>query len=174
MAVLIHNVRGPEHPADMGRNFTKQARIIDRAKSLGLPHELEYEDWTTYLWVRGPRPTLEALARYADEELNRTVDIEEEDETFAPAIGADSPLTTVMQLGTGEYVGAWALPAEEAVVAAYAQLEKRDFNTWRYGEKYRGEVVFNRLTVRCGNYTALRSGPPPENAAPNPSREEGS
>ena len=156
MPVLTHAVKGPESPADMGRNFTKQAQIIQRATSLGLHHELEYEDWSTYLWVSGPKATLEELARYADEELDRTVDIEENDETFAPAIGVDSLLTSVMQLGTGELVGAWSLPPEEAVVAAYAQLERRDFNTWLYPEKYRASISSSGRTVSCGGYTAVR------------------
>lgn len=159
MAVLTHSVTGPEDPADMGRNFTKQSLIIERARTLGLRHELEYEYWSTYLWVRSPRTTLEELARYADEELNRTVDVEEDDEDeegFRPAAGDPARVTSVFKLGGGEYVGTWALAPEEAVVAAFAQLEEGDFNTWAYADVYRAKVSSSGRTVACGDYTAVR------------------
>lgn len=51
-----------------------------------------------------------------------------------------------------QYVG---LSAEEAVVAAYAQHERRDHATWQYRERYQHLVTRGRVSVSCGDYAAL-------------------
>lgn len=66
-----------------------------------------------------------------------------------------SKVTEVMDLRTGEYVGWWTIPPKEAVIAAYAQFEKEDYNTWLYEERYSHMLVRGRYSVACGDYAAL-------------------
>lgn len=49
------------------------------------------------------------------------------------------------------YVG---LCPSEAVIAAFAQQEMRDFNTWNYGQ-HRYPVEFGLRTVTCGDWCCL-------------------
>lgn len=52
--------------------------------------------------------------------------------------------------------GAWYdLPPREAVVAAYAQFECRDFNWWNYPARdYDRRVTVGKHTVTCGDWCA--------------------
>lgn len=89
-AVLTHSVIGPESPAEMGTNFTKQGRLIEEARRRGLEGRLEYEDWSVHLEIPGPPRALEDLARWADEVLGRCVDVVPLDDhpTLSPTTGA--------------------------------------------------------------------------------------
>ena len=68
-------------------------------------------------------------------------------------------MTAVFDLNTGTYTD-YMLPPMEAVAAAYAQRELRDWNTWDYA-KYRGMVTEKASIkpgvriVTCGNQSAL-------------------
>lgn len=62
-------------------------------------------------------------------------------------------LTMVMNLSTCEKIG-YSLEPIEAVVAAYAQNTRHDYNTWNY-HKYVGLVVSGEITVACGDWCAL-------------------
>ena len=68
-------------------------------------------------------------------------------------------MTSVFDLNAGEY-SFYSLAPIEAVVAAYAQREKRDFNTWDYS-RYRSLVTVADSSksgfsvVTCGNQTCL-------------------
>ena len=64
-------------------------------------------------------------------------------------------ITKVMDLRIGEYVGEWTLPPREAVIAAHAQLQRNDWNTWDYEKRYGHLVEHGKHTVTVGNHTAL-------------------
>jgi len=59
----------------------------------------------------------------------------------------------VMDLRISEYVAEYTCTPVEAVRAAFAQFDRRDFNTWTYADKY--PVTHNKRSVSCGDYTAL-------------------
>ena len=69
-------------------------------------------------------------------------------------------MTTVMDLRTGEFT-TFSLSPKEAVVAAYAQAERKDWNTWGYENRYAGMVKVapsarrGVLCITCGNQTCL-------------------
>ncbi len=63
--------------------------------------------------------------------------------------------TSVMDLRVGRYVGKWSLHPREAVIAAFAQLEKKDWNTWDYEKHYSASVVYGLYSVRVEDYAAL-------------------
>ncbi len=62
-------------------------------------------------------------------------------------------ITTVYDLRTGKDIAIYTCIAEEAVRCAFAQMEKHDFNTLSYNDRYK--VFFGNKTVRCGDYCAL-------------------
>ena len=62
-------------------------------------------------------------------------------------------MTRVMDLRTGEYVATYSCSPEDAVRAAFAQLDRKDFNTWDYEKRYL--VVHGRRSVSCGDFCAL-------------------
>jgi hypothetical protein len=68
------------------------------------------------------------------------------------------PMTTIVHnLSTGkEY--AYSLPPCDAVANAYAQEERKDFNTWDYGNKYISLCTFSEVQgreyVSIGDYVA--------------------
>lgn len=68
-------------------------------------------------------------------------------------------MTAVFDMNTGTYTD-YTLSPFDAVVAAYAQREKRNYNTWTYDE-YHGLVTMaesikpNVVVVTCGNQSAL-------------------
>ena len=65
-------------------------------------------------------------------------------------------MVDVVDLRTGERVAVFdGASAREATIAAYAQLKKKDFNTWNYAEKYKHKVVSGRQTVACGHFCAI-------------------
>jgi hypothetical protein len=92
-AVLTHTVTVlRERTSDIGRNFIKQAQLQEAAERMDLEIRMRYDDRDVSLVVRGPKDRLEELARYADEELERTVDVEEEEDPYhgeddAPGVG---------------------------------------------------------------------------------------
>lgn len=68
-------------------------------------------------------------------------------------------MTSVFDMNTGTYTD-YTLSPTEAVIAAYAQREKKDWNTWNY-EKYRPLLRVGQSTkpgivvVSCGNQSCL-------------------
>lgn len=62
-------------------------------------------------------------------------------------------VVTVMNLRTGEKQEFTCSP-QEAVIAAYAQGEKHDFNTWDYQKRYSWLLEHGEHTVACGDYSA--------------------
>jgi hypothetical protein len=56
-----------------------------------------------------------------------------------------------------EYVGS-SLTPKGAVIAAYAQKEKKDWNTWDYHTKYMHLVHEGKRTFICGNWSVFRDG----------------
>lgn len=69
-------------------------------------------------------------------------------------------MTSVFDLRTATYTD-YTLSPREAVIAAYAQREKRDFNTWLYGDTYGHLVTIadsskpGLVCVSCGNQSCL-------------------
>lgn len=63
--------------------------------------------------------------------------------------------TYVFNLNTGKYIALYSCSPLYAVIAAYAQFEKKDFNTWDYYDRYGSEVVQNERVIACGNYSAI-------------------
>ena len=64
-------------------------------------------------------------------------------------------VTRVYDLRTGELRAIYTLSPEQAVICAYAQFEKKDFNTWQYTEKYSFRYGIAKASVSCGDYCAL-------------------
>lgn len=68
-------------------------------------------------------------------------------------------MISVLDMNTGTYTD-YSLSPHDAVIAAYAQREKRNFNTWTYG-KYASLVTISEsikpdvVCVTCGNQTCL-------------------
>ena len=65
------------------------------------------------------------------------------------------PTTKVMDLHTRRYIGEYDLDPREAVIAAYAQHEMKDWDTQDYEEKYGGLVKRRKHTVAVGDYAAF-------------------
>lgn len=63
--------------------------------------------------------------------------------------------TDVIDLRTGKTIATYSCLPVEAVRAAYAQFEQKDFCTWEY-KKY--PITVGKHTVACGNYCAMQKG----------------
>lgn len=74
-AVLRHEVRGPKGPRQLAADYAALADVELYAGTMGLRTEVEHGDFSTRLEVRGPRALVEELARYADEDLGRAVEL---------------------------------------------------------------------------------------------------
>jgi hypothetical protein len=63
----------------------------------------------------------------------------------------------VMNLNTGAEYHYSGITPREAVIAAYAQGERQDWNTWDYEKKYGYLVRISRSsrTISCGEYSTL-------------------
>ena len=60
--------------------------------------------------------------------------------------------TVVYQLGTrNKYI--YTVPPEQAVVNAYYQYEKNNYNTWEYDYSM-ARYSFSTKTVYCGDFAA--------------------
>lgn len=77
MAILTHGmyILG-EHPHDVTINSYKQASLLDRAETLGLKTEIEWEDWSIYVFVYGNVEELRKLETWATKS-EIYVDVEE-------------------------------------------------------------------------------------------------
>ena len=64
-------------------------------------------------------------------------------------------VTRVYDLRTGEIVAIYTCMPEEAVRCAFAQFEKKDFNTWDYENKYPIQYGAAKASVSCGDYAAI-------------------
>lgn len=62
--------------------------------------------------------------------------------------------TTVVKLATGEEA-VFDLPPREAVIAAYRQLTRKDFNTWQE-PRYLLPIHEGEVSVSCGDWCALK------------------
>lgn len=62
--------------------------------------------------------------------------------------------TRVLNLSTGE-TQLYTCGPRKAVIAAYAQA-RRDFNTWTYRKTYGPLVREGRVSVACGDFTAMK------------------
>lgn len=62
--------------------------------------------------------------------------------------------TYVTDLRTGKIVGSWCLSPRQAVIAAYAQRERKDYNTWEYEERYASLVREGKFTVSVEDFAA--------------------
>ena len=65
--------------------------------------------------------------------------------------GLEPRICRVYNLKTGDEATYIGLCPSEAVIAAYAQHEAKDFNTWNYGQ-HRYPVEFGDKTVVCGDW----------------------
>lgn len=63
-------------------------------------------------------------------------------------------MTTCHNMRTGEYA-VYTLPPKEAVVCAYQQLTKRDYNTWNYDML---QVETGEFFYFCGDWAARKEG----------------
>jgi len=63
--------------------------------------------------------------------------------------------TYVLNLDTGKYIAQYSCSPRDAVIAAYAQFEKKDFNTWDYNDRYGSEVLQTARVIACGSYSAM-------------------
>lgn len=63
-------------------------------------------------------------------------------------------MTNVFNLRTGQTTH-YTCPPEQAVVAAYAQQEKKDYNTHYYQTRYGHLVRYGRRVVTVWDYTSL-------------------
>jgi hypothetical protein len=68
-------------------------------------------------------------------------------------------MTNVLNLNTGNWT-LYTLSPVEAVIAAYAQHEKRNFNTWEYGKyahlvSIEPSVKSRTSVVTCGSQSCL-------------------
>ena len=62
--------------------------------------------------------------------------------------------TRVFNLSTGEET-VFSLPPEEAVVAAYHTLTRKDINWWDWPKT---EIIRGHHTVACGDWCAIVNG----------------
>jgi hypothetical protein len=64
-------------------------------------------------------------------------------------------LTKVIRLGTDEEYW-YSLPPDRAVVAAYEQYDRRNFEWWKYPKPEDHPAYrLNKRTHSCGDFTAL-------------------
>ena len=68
---------------------------------------------------------------------------------------ATAVLPSTNVYGLGKFVANYSLTPREAVRNAYAQFEKKDYNTWDYA-KYDSLVVEGEFTFSCGSYVAFK------------------
>jgi hypothetical protein len=61
----------------------------------------------------------------------------------------------VRNLASGEEL-LYSCSPRQACIAAYAQCERRDFNTWDYEERYGHLVEEASLTLIVGNWAAFK------------------
>lgn len=64
-------------------------------------------------------------------------------------------ITQVMNLRTGS-VYSYTLPPKKAVVAAFEQYEKKNFNIWNYDFVTHSELVETDDGFKCGNFFARK------------------
>lgn len=71
---------------------------------------------------------------------------------------AEAVSTNVYKLGVARslFTANYSLPAREAVRNAYAQFERKDFNTWDYA-KYDSLVKEGEHSFTCGDYIAFKN-----------------
>ncbi len=74
-AVLHHTYTGPEDLRDMATGYAKSADLLEEANRRGLEARYELEDHCVHVTAFGPRGDLEDLARFANHELHRTVEV---------------------------------------------------------------------------------------------------
>ena len=68
-------------------------------------------------------------------------------------------MITVMNLATEQKVLYFdTVTPKEAVVCAYAQYSKKDWNTWMYDEMYNHLVEEGQYTFLCGDWSAFKDG----------------
>ncbi len=53
-------------------------------------------------------------------------------------------------------VAVYTCTPREAVICAFAQLDRKDWNTWDYAAKYGHLVQEGKLSVLCGDFCALK------------------
>lgn len=63
-------------------------------------------------------------------------------------------MVKVLNLNTGEYLYYSGITPEDAVRAAFAQSLK-DWSTWTYRDKYKFRRSPSKMTVSCGDFTAM-------------------
>ena len=64
-------------------------------------------------------------------------------------------LTTVHNLADLQFKASYSCTPRQAVIAAYAQFEKNDFNTGDY-KKYESVVVETNDFIYCGDYAVSK------------------
>jgi len=64
-------------------------------------------------------------------------------------------VTQALNLKSGS-VYQYTLPPEKAVVSAYEQYEKKNFNTWDYDYETHPELVEIANGFKCGNFFAQK------------------
>lgn len=64
------------------------------------------------------------------------------------------PSTSVLNLSTGDSI-TYTCEPREAVIAAYAQ-SLGDYNTWDYAERYGNLVTEGRVSIACGDFSAMK------------------
>lgn len=63
----------------------------------------------------------------------------------------------VFDLVKGEYVADYVgISPKNALIAAYAQFKKKDFNTWDYEKRYGHLVEEGPKTFLLGDFTVLK------------------
>lgn len=69
-------------------------------------------------------------------------------------------MVKVFNLALGEYVAEYTCTPREAVIAAHAQLDHKDFNTWDYEKRYGHLVKQGQFSVNVGDYSAITKQTP--------------
>jgi hypothetical protein len=73
--------------------------------------------------------------------------------------GKDMYAVTIYNLNTSQKAGIYICNPRDAVMAAYAQNEHKDFNTWAYERRYGSLVRYGKYTISCGDYCVLKCMP---------------
>lgn len=69
------------------------------------------------------------------------------------------PTVRVLNLSTdAERIYEGIMP-KEAVIAAFAQAERKDYNTWDYETRYTAQVLTGRFTYSLGDWCAFHTDP---------------
>jgi hypothetical protein len=66
-------------------------------------------------------------------------------------------LTMVINLQTLVEVG-YTLPPKQALIAVYAQMERKDFSTWDYERRYEGKIKESEFFYHLGDWAVVKSG----------------